>query len=226
MPNSFLPADFPAHWEPLFEYFLRETMGSDAAHDLEHIRRVVANARALIQAEADADAVVVLTAAWLHDCLVVPKSSPERSRASQMAADKAVAWLQEQNWPFGKLDEIAHAIAAHSYTAKIEPRTLEAKLVQDADRLDSLGAVGLARNLMLGAEMKRPFYAANDPFCDQREPDDERSALDHLFTKLFKLPALMQTATGRALAEQRAEWMKGYLAQLRMELDGSYFPGR
>lgn len=204
-------------WPTLFQSLLACHAGTDAAHDPAHILRVVANARRLSR-EENADWQVVMPAAWLHDCVVVPKSSPDRSRASQLAAAQAIAWLEENGWPHGKLAEIAHAIEAHSYSAGIEPRTLEAMVVQDADRLDALGAVGLARTLMLGAEMGRGFYDSADPFCDAREPDDAVHTLDHVYRKLLKLEATMRTPGGKREAAQRTAFLRSYLDQLRSEI--------
>ena len=212
-----IPVDPDSTWQPVFLKLLTDHTVSDAAHDLEHIRRVVTNARRLTTAEG-ADWRVVMPAAWLHDCVIVPKSSPDRKRASQLAALRAVEWLVGQSWPFGRLEEIAHAIEAHSFSAGIEPRSLEARVLQDADRLDALGAVGLARTLMLGAEMKRDFYHLQDPFCSSREADDSVYTLDHLYCKLLKLEGTMQTEAGRAEAVRRTEFLRGFLEQLKEEL--------
>ena len=190
---------------------------ADAAHDLNHIHRVVANARRLATTE-QADWLVVLPAAFLHDCVVVPKSSPQRSQASRLAAAQAVAWLQEAAWPHGRLDEISHAIEAHSFSAQIPPRSLEAKIVQDADRLDALGAIGLSRTLLLGAEMQRIFYSPSDPFCDSRPPDDSVYTLDHCYAKLLTLEDTMQTESGRVEARSRSEFIRAFLTQLRQEI--------
>ena len=205
-------------WPALFLKLLDQHSISDSAHDPSHIHRVVTNARRLTTAEG-ADWLVVMPAAWLHDCVIVPKSSPDRKQASIIAARQAVAWLEEHQWPHGRLDEIAHAIEAHSFSAAIAPRTLEAKVVQDADRLDALGAVGLARTLMLGGELRREFYAVLDPFCESRAPDDSVYTLDHLYAKLLTLEGTMQTSSGKAEARQRTEFLRGFLDQLRDEIE-------
>ena len=205
-------------WPALFLKLLERHSITDSAHDPSHIHRVVTNARRLTTAEG-ADWLVVMPAASLHDCVIVPKSSPDRKQASILAARQAVAWLEEHHWPHGRLDEIAHAIEAHSFSAGIVPRTLEAKVVQDADRLDALGAVGLARTLMLGGELRREFYAAADPFCESRTPDDSVYTLDHLYAKLLTLEGTMQTSSGKAEAHQRTEFLRGFLNQLRDEIE-------
>ena len=210
-------------WPKLFVELLGRHTLADAAHDPNHIRRVVTNARRLTLAEG-ADWLVVMPAAWLHDCVAVPKSSPDRRNASRLCARQAVEWLENHDWPHGRLDEIAHAIEAHSFSAGIAPCTLEAKVVQDADRLDALGAVGLARTLMLGGELQRAFYDDADPFCETRNPDDSIFTLDHLFAKLLTLEGTMQTPGGRVEAGQRTQFIRQFLAQLHDEI-GSPEPG-
>jgi uncharacterized protein len=210
-------SDTDPFWPDLFLKLLETHAETDSAHDLEHIHRVVRNARRLTDAEA-ADWQVVMPAAWLHDCVVVPKSSPQRKQASRLAAEKAVEWLEEHNWPHGKLDEIAHAIEAHSFSAGIETRTKEARVLQDADRLDALGAVGLARTLMLGAEMKRDFYHPADPFCANRDPDDSVYTLDHIYQKLLTLEGAMKTAAGKQEAARRTRFIRDFLNQMADEV--------
>ncbi len=204
-------------WQQKFEQFLAEQMTDDAAHDLGHIRRVVHNAVKFARMEGAALA-VVFPAAWLHDCVIVAKDSPLRSQASRLAAETAVAFLRAQAYPEQYLDAIAHAIAAHSFSAQIRPRTIEAQVVQDADRLDAIGAVGIARAFMVGGKLGRPLYDEADPFCQTREPDDFVATVDHFYTKLFKLEATMQTEAGKREAHVRTQFMRNFLAQLGREL--------
>lgn len=197
---------------------VREQMtANDPAHDVMHIERVVANTRHLADAEG-ARLEIVVPAAWLHDCVTLPKDSPQRAQASRLAAVEATrlltAWGCEPDW----LPEIAHAIEAHSFTAKIEPRSIDAKVVQDADRLEALGAVGLARTLMLGGFMRKPLYNREDPFCESRIPDDRRFVIDHCYTKLLHVAATMQTAAGRREAEVRTDLIQRFLDELRREI--------
>lgn len=216
-PTPEILSEFDSRWEPIFLQLLQRHAVADAAHDLEHIRRVVANARRLCLAES-ADWQVVMPAAWLHDCVIVPKSSPQRTQASRLAAAQAITWLKAENWPHGRLEEIAHAIEAHSFSAAIPPRSIEAQVVQDADRLDALGAIGLSRTLLLGAEMQRIFYAPEDPFCKVRPPDDSVYTLDHCYRKLLTLEGTMQTNAGRAEAVARTEFIREFLRQLEREI--------
>jgi len=206
-----------AEWEARFAAFLAEEGAGDAAHDEGHVKRVVANARALAEIEG-ADLAVVLPAAWLHDCVSVPKSSPQRSSASRLAAERAGDFLRREGYPVEHIAAIEHAIAAHSFSAGVPPQTLEAKVVQDADRLDALGALGIARTLMLGGANGAPLYKLSEPFPVTRVADDRTSVIDHFFTKLLKLADTMQTAAGREAAQQRAEFLKQFLAQLGQEI--------
>ncbi|MDD1780327.1 HD domain-containing protein [Enterovibrio sp. ZSDZ35] len=192
-------------------------MTTDTAHDTSHILRVVKTAESLCERE-NANKAIVLPAAYLHDCFTFPKNHPERKESSRYAADKAIAFLQSINYPAEYLEAIHHAIVAHSFSANITPETVEAKIVQDADRLDALGAVGVARCLLVGASFDRQFYALNDPFCTEREPDDYTYTLDHFYTKLLGLPSTMQTVAARREGEKRVAFMNAFLEQLNHEI--------
>ncbi len=135
-----------------------------------------------------------------------------------MAADAATQFLRGIGYGESLLPLIHHAIAAHSFSARIAPTTVEARVVQDADRLDAIGAIGIARCLMLGGQMGRTLYDVDDPFADHRTPDDRVSSVDHFYTKLLTLATTMQTMTGRSEADRRTVFMRGYLDQLRREL--------
>jgi uncharacterized protein len=176
---------------------------TDGAHDIDHLHRVWANARALMLQEAGADPLVVMAACYLHDLVNLPKNDPRRSSASQMSAARARELLTAASFPPALLDGVCHAIEAHSFSAAIAARTAEARIVQDADRLDALGAVGLARLFYIAGQMGSKLADGADPLASARPLDDRRYALDHIVVKLAALPAIMQTATGRALAEQR-----------------------
>ena len=213
------PAEVEA-WSGRCEAHVRQSMAGDPAHDLSHVRRVVRWARRLAEAEG-ADLGVVVPAAWLHDVVTVPKDSPDRARASRIAADTASAWLHEEGYPAETVPAVAHAVEAHSFTAGVEPRTVEAEVVQDADRLDALGAIGLARMYAMSAVFGSQVVHPDDPVPAEpptRPLDDKRWATDHAFVKLLRLPATMRTAAGRAEAERRAAFLRQYLDQLRSEV--------
>ncbi len=196
-----------------------EAMSTDSAHDIAHVQRVVTWARRLAVLEG-ADLEVVVPAAWLHDVVTVPKDSPDRAQASRLAAEAASTWLVEVGYPERSIPEVAHAIEAHSFSAGIEPRTLEAQVVQDADRLDALGAIGIARCYATAGTFGSALVHPDDPVPAEppsRPLDDRRYATDHFFAKLLTLPATMRTDAGRLEAEGRARMMRAFLDELRHE---------
>jgi uncharacterized protein len=204
-------------WEPRFRRFVADQPDADPGHGPAHLERVVATALRLA-AEERARVDVVLPAAWLHDCVHVAKDDPARAQASRLAADHALRFLESANYPAACLPGIRHAIEAHSFSAGIEPRTIEAKVVQDADRLDALGAIGLARCIAVGTALGRPLYGPVDPFCRARAPDDRGSSVDHFYAKLLQLASTMQTEAGRREAERRTRFLRSFLAQLESEV--------
>ncbi|WP_210473416.1 HD domain-containing protein [Vibrio crassostreae] len=197
--------------------FAQREMTQDAAHDISHIKRVVKTAKALcVQEQAKLE--VVLPAAYLHDCFTFPKNHPDRAKSSQMAADKAISFLKSIDYPVSYLDEIHHAIVTHSYSANITPETLEAQVVQDADRLDSLGAIGIARCLYVGQSFNAELYNHQDPFAEHRDLDDKHYSVDHFYVKLFKLAETMNTESAKLEANKRTDYMRGFLEQLSTEV--------
>lgn len=204
-------------WESRFLAFLaRDGSLVDTAHDLGHVGRVVLSSTRLCQEEG-ANLSIVFAAAWLHDCVPVPKNSPGRSGASRLCAQAATKFLIEAGWDSNQIPSIAHAIEAHSFSAEIEPTTPEARVVQDADRLDALGAHGLARCIATGASMGTGLVHPTDPWARDRPLDDAQWSVDHFFAKLFKLPAMMRTQAGRAEAERRVEVLRVFLRELARE---------
>ncbi len=190
-------------WQPRLLALATAGLGDDGAHDINHLQRVWRNAALLLQQHAEADALTVMAACYLHDLVNLPKNHPERHLASRQAAALACRQLGELDFPEDKLAGVAHAIATHSFSADLTPTTIEAQIVQDADRIDALGAVGLARLFYTAARMDSALAHGTDPLAAHRPLDDKAYALDHIVTKLDKLPGKMQTRAGRALAEQR-----------------------
>ena len=206
-----------ARWQQVFESWIVAAGAGDAAHDPAHVRRVVANATWLGRTESAA-AEVVLPAAWLHDCVIVPKSSPERKQASRLAAAEAVRRLREAGYPAAFHARIAHAVEAHSFSAGIAPASLEAKIVQDADRLDAIGMIGVARCFYTAGRMGSALYDPEDPRAERRPLDDAAYALDHFRTKLLKLKDGFQTETGAAFAAERTRRIAEFVVLFETEI--------
>lgn len=209
-------------WQQRFEAWLSEHHSQgDAAHDISHFRRVWATAQRLAE-ESDADRLVILTACYFHDIVSLAKNHPERSRSSAMAAEQTLTILQSDfpDFPPERYAAVLHAIEAHSFSAGMVPRSEEAKIVQDADRLEALGAIGLARVFAVSGALNNILFDADDPFADRRELDDKKYALDHFQCKLLRLPETMQTEKGRAMALHNARFLVQYMAKLSAELRG------
>jgi len=189
----------------------------DGAHDLSHLQRVWHNART-IHAQEGGDLEVLLAAVLLHDCVAVEKNSPLRSRASRLAAEKASVVLADLNWSRANISAVAHAIEAHSFSANIPAASLEAQIMQDADRLDSLGLLGVARTFYVAGRMGSALYDPLDPQAQHRDYDDKRFCLDHFQTKLLHLADGFQTPTGRHMAQIRHERLKSFMEQFEEEI--------
>lgn len=191
---------------------------TDGAHDLGHLDRVWKSCRLIAMNEPGADGDVLAAAAYFHDAVNLPKDSPDRAAASRLSADLAVRELTVMGFDAAKLPIVHHAIAAHSFSARIAPESVEARILQDADRLEALGAIGLARMFMVAGQMGGGLFDPVDPMALERPLDDRRFALDHLEVKLFGLVETMRTATGRAIAAERAEWMHSFRTRLLSEI--------
>lgn len=220
---SLKPDAWNARWlEPIRKVLGVEMANADPGHGLEHIERVVKNAMKIGES-LPVDHSVLLPATWFHDCVSVAKNSPLRSQASKLAAERALVLLRELGYPSQYEPAILHAIHAHSFSAGIECESLEAEVLQDADRLEALGAIGLARCLMTGGAMGQRLYHPEEPFPKQRIPKDDQQSVDHFFAKLLKLPQTMRTQAGRKLAHQRAGFLVQFLEQLAVEIDEPFF---
>lgn len=197
-------------WQPQLISIASTEGQDDGAHDLNHLDRVWKTAQTLLADHPEADTAIVQAACYLHDLVNLPKNHPERASASRQAARQAREQLAAAGFPADKLPGVVHAIEAHSFSAAITPTTIEAKIVQDADRLDALGAVGLARLFYTAGRMQSALAHPTDPSGTERPLDDRAYALDHIEVKLATLPATMQTAAGRTLGEKRLEWLRQF----------------
>jgi uncharacterized protein len=215
-----------ASWRARLATLAQECAGQDpdGAHDGNHLERVWRNAQALLADYPEADVLVVLAACYLHDLVNLPKNDPARASASRRSAMLAREHLSALGFPAAfppnKLDAVAHAIEAHSFSAGVQALTLEAKIVQDADRLDGLGAVGLARMFYIAGKMGSALAHGGDPLALERPLNDQAYSLDHIPAKLARLPGMMQTEAGRRLGEQRLALLTAFRAAFAAEWTG------
>ncbi|BCP56345.1 phosphohydrolase [Kaistia sp. 32K] len=193
--------------------------GADASHDVHHARRVKQAALEIADIEdGAADRRILVAAAYLHDMVNPPKDSPDRAKASALSAEAAGPVLARLGFDEAEIVAARHVIVAHSFSANITPETLEARILQDADRLDALGAIGIARTFYIAGQLSCSLFDGDDPFAVSRPIDDRRNALDHFKVKLLGLADRMTTAGGRRLAEARVAVMRDFLNALGTEL--------
>lgn len=192
-------------------------MSNDSAHDFEHVMRVFKNAQRICKKEK-ANEKLVLSAVLLHDIISYPKSDKRSKLSSKKSAEKSKKILKKFNFTKEEIVIISEAICDHSFSQNKTPKTIEGKILQDADRLDALGAIGIARAFAVSGSEKRPFYNIEDPFCSHRIPDDQVWTLDHFYRKLLKLGSLMNTESGKNEAKKRTKVMKIFLDELKNEL--------
>lgn len=211
-----------ARWQEMFSGYLTENLQTDdASHDISHFRRVWQTAHYINTQEGlPADGLVLLTASYFHDWISYPKNHPQRSESSKLCAARTGELLTHDfpGFPGEKIAGVQHAIHAHSYSAQVPPLTWEAKILQDADRMEALGAIGLARTFYVAGRMGSRLFEPGDPLAQNRPPDDTRYTLDHFETKLLRLPALMNTATARKMAQEKADYLREFLQKIHSEI--------
>jgi uncharacterized protein len=196
---------------------VKKKMKNDAAHDFEHIMRVLKNA-IMIAKKEKADIRMITAAVLLHDVVSYPKSDPRSKNSSLESAEESRKILKKYDFSQNELNIVVDAIRDHSFSRGVVPKTLEGKILQDADRLDALGAIGIARTFAVGGAENRPFYNKGDPFCKKRSPDDKAWTLDHFYKKLLLLEKTMNTKTGKIEARKRIKIMKKFLDELKNEI--------
>lgn len=192
---------------------------SDPAHDFLHVSRVVTNAITLARAH-DADETVCHLSALLHELVNLPKNHQDSPRSGELCALEARRILTAENLDPSTIDSVTYAIAVHPFSLGVTPTTVEARVLQDADRLDALGAIGIARCFATCTSMSVPFYHPDDPLCVHRAPNDKLWGVDHFYKKLLTLASSMHTETARAIARDRTDFMKDFLSRLGHEALG------
>ena len=195
----------------------------ELAHDALHLQRVYRWAIRLAP-EAGADPDLCGAAALVHDLVFVPKKSPERSTGGERSAAAAPAVLAQVGYGSQDIAIIAEVVRTSSWSRGLDPTNAVGVILQDADRLDALGAVGLMRTVACGQHMSqvaRPgrFYDPQDPVAGTSRPlDDRTQVVDHLPAKLLRLAKGMHTPTARVEAARRHDWLLDFIGELSREL--------
>ncbi len=189
------------------------------AHDWLHVRRVTATTRSLCD-NLDIDDEIAVAAALLHELVNLPKHHPESRRSGDLCAEAAQELLLDVGWSVERASRVSSCIRDHAFSKGSAPSSPEAAVLQDADRLDAIGAIGVARCMATCTEMDTPFYAEDDPFCTERVPNDRRYGVDHFFKKLLRIQEGLHTQAARTLATRRTSFLRSFLHQLDDEIHG------
>jgi uncharacterized protein len=192
-------------------------ISNDSAHDFDHIMRVYKNAKKICKNEK-VNPKLVLCAVLLHDIVSFPKSDKRSKLSSIKSAEASKKILKKYDFTRDEIQIISEAIRDHSFSQNKTPKTIEGKILQDADRLDAIGAIGIARVFAVAGSENRPFYNPEDPFCKKRNADDQKWTLDHFYKKLLLLESLMNTKSGKSEAKRRTIVLKNFLSELKKEL--------
>jgi uncharacterized protein len=201
----------------LLQKQVKQRMKNDPAHDINHVMRVYKNAQKLCKKEK-ANEKLVLSAVLLHDIISYPKSDKRSKSSSLKSANEAKKILKKLDFTEKEIQIVSDSICDHSFSRGKTPQTLEGKILQDADRLDAIGAIGIARVFAVGGYENRPFYNIEDPFCKTRNPNDKIWTLDHFYKKLLKLESLMNTKSAKIEAKKRTKVLNFFLSELKNEL--------
>jgi len=190
---------------------------NDPAHDFEHVLRVYETAK-MICTKEKANKKLVLYSVLLHDIASFPKNDKRAKISSTKSSKEAKKILKKFSFPDEEIKIISNAIEDHSFSKHKKPTSLEGKILQDADRIDAIGAIGIARTFAVGGSENRPFYNKSDPFCSIRNPNDQNWTLDHFYKKLLVIESKMNTKSRKKEAKRRTKILRRFLTDLKREI--------
>lgn len=186
-------------------YIKKTFLDEGTGHDYFHIERVVTNAKKILETE-NADPFLVELAAWMHD-VGDYKLHNGVDKSNELITD----FLQTLNVDNVTIDKVLEIVSQVSFSKGNTPTTIEAKIVQDADRLDAIGAVGIARCFAYGGSVHNVLY---NPYDNSKDA----SSVQHFYDKLFKLKDLMNTETAIKIANKRHQFMENFIEEFYQEV--------
>lgn len=193
---------------------------TDVSHDFDHAMRVVSNTERISQEEGG-DFEIIFPGALFHDVIVYPKNHPDKHKSQEESAEAAGKVLTSfRNFPKAKIEKVKICIMECSFSKGIVPKTLESRILQDADGLEATGAISIMRTYSSTGQMKRPFYNIDDPFCKNRKPNAIKFALDLFYERLLKVAERMHTKTAKKIAKRRTDFLMTFLTEFELELKG------
>ena len=199
----------------------------DSAHDAEHVYRVLYNALEIAEAEPETNYDVLIAACLLHDIGRIDQINDPTLCHAAVGSEKAYHFLLEQGMEETFAAHVKHCIQTHRFRKNMQPQTLEAKILFDADKLDVVGAIGIARTLMYRGTLTEPLYRMlPDGTISDGTHDIGHSFFREYKFKLEKLYDLFYTARGAELARQRQSIAKAYYESLYTEVNDGYQSGK
>ena len=209
----------------LWEAILPTLTHDDLAHDWLHVQRVTKWCLKIAK-DIGADTDLAGAAGLLHDLINIPKESDLRSLGSTLSAQAGVQYLKDAGYSDEEIVIVTEAIATCSWSRGLAPTNIIGTVLQDADRLDAIGAIGVMRNIACAQAMRSRkhsglFYHPENPLPWKMSADaldDKEHALDHFFCKLLKLKDGMHTKIAKTEAHKRHEWMTNFLNETEREL--------
>jgi uncharacterized protein len=210
---------FHGNTDHLFELVKNKLENSGSCHDFDHTRRVIGNAKLLLDLHPDADKEIVLLAALLHD---IARPEEEKSRGTKchaaMGAEMVPDLLKKCGFPDDIIPKVAEAVRTHRFRIDDPPQSLEAQVVYDADKLDSLGAVGIGRAFLFAGRAGARLHNTAEEALNSPAYSAEDTAYREYLVKLRYIPEKMFTTAGRSIAAGRLEYMEKFFSELESEL--------
>jgi uncharacterized protein len=198
--------------------YVKDTLGLDTAgHGWLHIERV-SKLAVRIALDEGGDLDVLLQATLLHDIAILREIYEGVDHAEE-GAKISRSILEDLGIPDDMIEKVVYAVRVHRFGANITPHTIEARILQDADRLDALGAVGIARAFSYGGFRRLPMYLPGEK-PDVYDPFKLKSTLTHFYEKILKLKDCMNTETARKIAEDRHRFILAFLDRFLDEIEG------
>ena len=194
----------------------------DPVHGFDHVQRVLALAERF-GAQLGADLEILRAAALLHDAAGAAPLSIGRAAHEHSSAEFARAVLEQEGWPSQRIEPVLHCIRAHRYRGEEQPNSLEAKVLFDADKLDVIGAFGVARTIGYAVQAGAPIFAEPSVrFLDtgELEPGEPHSAYHEYLFKLRRVRDRLHTEPARQLASKREQLLRAFFEQLAAEARG------
>lgn len=192
----------------------------DPSHDFSHILRVLKNVETIAESEGG-DFDILIPSALFHDVINIPKDDPRADQASNESAEWTIELLKTfKEFPQAKFPAVFDAISKCSFSKGIVPELLESKILQDADGLDSTGAISIMRTCSSCGVMKRAFYDLDDPFYEVRDKykGPAHFGVDLFYRILLVVESRIHTETAKKIAKRRTEFLRTFLDELRVEL--------